>query len=102
MARKVALESLLERSNSTVAAVLEPVTKAVAAVPVVVPAAPRKRRAPAQIAAHPQFPAFQPEEEVANILQSKDSLEAKCEQLIAAARAHGGPDNITAVLLQVS
>jgi sRNA-binding regulator protein Hfq len=66
MARKVALESLLERSNSTVAAVLEPVTKAVAAVPVVVPAAPRKRRAPAQIAAHPQFPAFQPEEEVAN------------------------------------
>lgn len=41
-----------------------------------------------------------PEEEVAKILHSKDSLESKCEQLIAAARAHGGPDNVTAVLLQ--
>jgi serine/threonine protein phosphatase PrpC len=41
-----------------------------------------------------------PEEEVAAILDSKDSLEKKCEQLIAAARAHGGPDNVTAVLLQ--
>ncbi len=41
-----------------------------------------------------------PEDEVANILHSKDSLESKCEQLIAAARAHGGPDNVTAVLLQ--
>jgi len=43
-----------------------------------------------------------PEDEVAGILQSKDSLESKCEQLIAAARAHGGPDNVTAVLLQAS
>jgi serine/threonine protein phosphatase PrpC len=43
-----------------------------------------------------------PEDEVANILHSKDSLESKCEQLIAAARAHGGPDNVTAVLLQAS
>ncbi len=41
-----------------------------------------------------------PEDEVANILHSKDSLEAKCDQLIAAARAHGGPDNVTAVLLR--
>ena len=41
-----------------------------------------------------------PEDEVADILHSKDSLESKCEQLIAAARAHGGPDNVTAVLLQ--
>lgn len=41
-----------------------------------------------------------PEDEVAKILHSKDSLESKCEQLIAAARAHGGPDNVTAVLLQ--
>lgn len=41
-----------------------------------------------------------PEEEMAAILDSKDSLESKCAQLIAAARAHGGPDNITAVLLQ--
>ncbi len=41
-----------------------------------------------------------PEEEVASILSTKDSLGAKCDQLIAAARAHGGPDNVTAVLLQ--
>jgi serine/threonine protein phosphatase PrpC len=43
-----------------------------------------------------------PEDEVAGVLNSKDSLESKCEQLIAAARAHGGPDNVTAVLLQAS
>ena len=43
-----------------------------------------------------------PEEEVAEILHSKDSLESKCDQLIAAARAHGGPDNVTAVLLQAA
>ena len=43
-----------------------------------------------------------PEEEVAAILDSTDSLESKCEQLIAAARAHGGPDNVTAVLLRAS
>jgi serine/threonine protein phosphatase PrpC len=43
-----------------------------------------------------------PEEEMAAILQSKESLEAKCEQLIASARAHGGPDNVTAVILQAS
>jgi serine/threonine protein phosphatase PrpC len=41
-----------------------------------------------------------PEEEVANILDSKDSLQSKCEQLIASARGHGGPDNVTGVLLQ--
>ena len=41
-----------------------------------------------------------PEEEVAEILHSNDSLESKCDQLIAAARAHGGPDNVTAVLLR--
>jgi serine/threonine protein phosphatase PrpC len=41
-----------------------------------------------------------PEEDLAAILQSKDSLESKCDQLIASARAHGGPDNVTAVLLQ--
>ena len=29
-------------------------------------------------------------------------LEAKCKELIAAARAHGGPDNITAVILRTS
>ncbi|MGA3186419.1 MAG: Stp1/IreP family PP2C-type Ser/Thr phosphatase [Bryobacteraceae bacterium] len=43
-----------------------------------------------------------PEEEMATILQSKDSLESKCDQLIAAARAHGGPDNVTAVIIQAS
>ena len=43
-----------------------------------------------------------PEEEMAAILRSKLTLEAKCEQLIAAARAHGGPDNVTAVLLKAS
>jgi protein phosphatase len=41
-----------------------------------------------------------PEDEVAKILDSKDSLDSKCEQLIEAARAHGGPDNVTSVLLQ--
>jgi serine/threonine protein phosphatase PrpC len=41
-----------------------------------------------------------PEEEIAKILHANDSLEAKCAQLIAAARAHGGPDNVTGVLLQ--
>jgi protein phosphatase len=43
-----------------------------------------------------------PEEEVAAILKSDDSLESKCEQLITAAREHGGPDNVTAVLLKTS
>jgi serine/threonine protein phosphatase PrpC len=42
-----------------------------------------------------------PEEEVAAILGSSASLESKCDQLVAAARAHGGPDNVTAVLLQI-
>ncbi len=41
-----------------------------------------------------------PEDEVAKILQTKDSLESKCRQLIESARAHGGPDNVTAVILQ--
>jgi protein phosphatase len=41
-----------------------------------------------------------PEEDIASILRSNDSLQLKCEQLIAAARAHGGPDNVTAVLLK--
>jgi serine/threonine protein phosphatase PrpC len=43
-----------------------------------------------------------PEEEMAKILDTKESLQAKCEQLIASARAHGGPDNVTGVLLQAS
>ena len=40
------------------------------------------------------------EQELEETLASKESLEAKCRSLIAAARANGGPDNITAVLLQ--
>jgi protein phosphatase len=41
-----------------------------------------------------------PEEEIAKILGSGDSLEAMGNNLVALARAHGGPDNITAVLLR--
>lgn len=40
------------------------------------------------------------EEDVADILGSQKSLDAKCDGLIEAARAQGGPDNITAVILQ--
>jgi len=42
------------------------------------------------------------EEQISDILASRESLEAKCHQLIDAARDQGGPDNITAVLLQVA
>ena len=41
------------------------------------------------------------EEDLVKVLSTSDSLEAKCDQLIAAAREHGGPDNITAVLLTI-
>jgi serine/threonine protein phosphatase PrpC len=41
------------------------------------------------------------EEAIASTLASSAPMNKKCEQLIAAARAQGGPDNITAVLLQV-
>jgi len=37
---------------------------------------------------------------VADILASSEPLEAKCGGLIEAARAQGGPDNITAIILQ--
>ena len=40
------------------------------------------------------------EEELADTLASSGSLEEKCQSLIEAARARGGPDNITVVLLQ--
>jgi serine/threonine protein phosphatase PrpC len=40
------------------------------------------------------------EEDLADILASSEPLEAKCGELIQAARAQGGPDNITAVILQ--
>ncbi len=42
------------------------------------------------------------EEELASTLASERTLEAKCHQLIGAARAKGGPDNITAVLLRIT
>jgi serine/threonine protein phosphatase PrpC len=40
------------------------------------------------------------DEQLASALGSDESLESKCKRLIAAARANGGPDNITAVLLR--
>jgi PPM family protein phosphatase len=42
------------------------------------------------------------DQEIEKTLASPDTLEAKCRQLIASARAQGGPDNITAVLLQAA
>jgi PPM family protein phosphatase len=42
------------------------------------------------------------EEDMLSALGSSDPLEAKCHRLIEAARAQGGPDNITAVLLKAS
>jgi protein phosphatase len=42
------------------------------------------------------------ENELREILASDAPLEAKCQDLIAAARKRGGPDNITAVLLKAS
>jgi PPM family protein phosphatase len=42
------------------------------------------------------------ETDVAEILGSKKTLEAKCGRLIEVARAQGGPDNITAVILESS
>lgn len=41
-----------------------------------------------------------PEKDLAEILNGPDSLESKCNQLIESAREHGGPDNITAVILR--
>jgi PPM family protein phosphatase len=40
------------------------------------------------------------EEELRTILASNAPLETKCHELIEAAKSHGGPDNITAVLLK--
>jgi len=42
------------------------------------------------------------EKDIAATLEGDASLKAKCDALIAAARANGGPDNITAVLLKAS
>jgi serine/threonine protein phosphatase PrpC len=43
-----------------------------------------------------------PEERIGAVLAGGDSLEAKCQKLVALAREYGGPDNITAVLLKAS
>jgi PPM family protein phosphatase len=43
-----------------------------------------------------------PEERIGQVLSTDDSLEAKCQKLIALAREFGGPDNITAVLLKTT
>jgi len=40
------------------------------------------------------------EAELSQTLSSSNPLEAKCQELIAAARERGGPDNITAVILK--
>ena len=42
------------------------------------------------------------EGDLVEALGSQDTLEEKCRHLIASARSHGGPDNITAVLLKAS
>ena len=43
-----------------------------------------------------------PEPDIVKVLSTGDSLKDKCRQLIEAARRSGGPDNITALLLQMS
>jgi PPM family protein phosphatase len=43
-----------------------------------------------------------PEEDMRRVLNNGGSLEAKCEALIASAKEHGGPDNITVVLLRAA
>jgi protein phosphatase len=40
------------------------------------------------------------QEDLQRVLSSNGTLESKCQSLIAAAREHGGPDNITVVLLK--
>jgi serine/threonine protein phosphatase PrpC len=41
------------------------------------------------------------DDDLASVLGAQETLESKCRNLITAARAQGGPDNITAVVLQV-
>ena len=43
-----------------------------------------------------------PEAEVAGVLGSAEGLDSKCKKLIESARTHGGPDNITAVILKAT
>jgi len=42
------------------------------------------------------------EEEIKKALASASPLEAKSKELISLARSHGGPDNITTVLLRAA
>ena len=42
------------------------------------------------------------DDEIREHLTASDSLEVRCQQLIAAANDHGGVDNITVVLLEVT
>jgi len=43
-----------------------------------------------------------PDERIGKVLAGDDSLETKCQSLVALAREFGGPDNITAVLLKAA
>ena len=43
-----------------------------------------------------------PEPDLIATLAASNSIEEKCQRLIALAKERGGPDNITAVLLKVS
>jgi PPM family protein phosphatase len=43
-----------------------------------------------------------PEERIGAVLAAGDSLEAKCQKLVALAKDLGGPDNITAVILKAA
>jgi protein phosphatase len=41
------------------------------------------------------------DELIGEVLASDESLEARCQRLIDAANAGGGPDNITTLIVQV-
>jgi serine/threonine protein phosphatase PrpC len=42
------------------------------------------------------------EQDILEALGTSESLQSKCQRLIELARAQGGPDNITVVLLKAS
>lgn len=42
------------------------------------------------------------DQEITNVLSSGGTLERRCQMLIETAKSHGGPDNVTVVLLQRS
>jgi protein phosphatase len=43
-----------------------------------------------------------PEEQIAHIIHKSDSPQAACKSLVTEANNHGGPDNITAILVNIS